>query len=123
MIKLVYCMHRRPGMTMAEFQKHWREVHAPLVKKNAAVLGIRRYVQLHTLDSPFVRELNRQRGCELEPFDGVAEIWLDSLDGFASVLQSEEGRRAVEELAEDERRFIDFERSIVIFAEEHPIIA
>ena len=31
MIKLVYCLRRKPGMTWDEFSTYWREVHAPLV--------------------------------------------------------------------------------------------
>jgi hypothetical protein len=38
------------------------------------------------------------------------------------VSSSEEGQRANETLTEDEARFIDFERSSLFLADEHPII-
>lgn len=44
MFKLTYCLRRKPGMTWDEFSTYWRDVHAPLVKERAEVLGIRRYV-------------------------------------------------------------------------------
>src|SRR5262249_12358508 len=50
MIKLVFCLRRLPHLSRAEFQRYWGETHGPLVRRRAEALGIRRYVQLHTLD-------------------------------------------------------------------------
>ncbi len=122
MIKLVYCLRRQEGMSLAEFHRYWREVHGPLVHKNAAALRVRRYVQVHTLDDAINQALGRQRGNALEPFDGVAELWWDSLDDFLAAGRTEEGRRAARELLEDEKNFIDLERSTIFLAQEHPII-
>ena len=52
MIKLVYCLRRKPGMTWDEFSTYWHDVHAPLVAERAEALGIRRYVQVRTADNP-----------------------------------------------------------------------
>lgn len=51
MIKLTYCLHRLPHLSRAEFQRYWRETHAPLVAAAQQALGIRRYVQCHTMAS------------------------------------------------------------------------
>ena len=51
MIKLVFTLRRRPGMTREEFQHHWREHHAPIVKRHAETLRIRRYVQVHARET------------------------------------------------------------------------
>jgi hypothetical protein len=59
MVKLVFCARRLPHLSRAEFQKYWHENHGPLVKKYAAALGIRRYVQVHTLDHPIRRRSAR----------------------------------------------------------------
>src|SRR5579864_4880657 len=40
MVKAVYMVARKPGLTIQEFQAHWREVHGSLVEK---VPGLRRY--------------------------------------------------------------------------------
>ena len=50
MVKLIFCLHRRPELSREQFQAYWRDKHAPLVASFAPVLGIRRYVQCHTLD-------------------------------------------------------------------------
>ena len=48
MIKVIFCLRRLPGLTREQFQKHWRTVHATLVKKHAKALGVQRYVQMHS---------------------------------------------------------------------------
>src|SRR5439155_7455521 len=77
MVKLVFCARRLPHLSRAEFQRYWREVHGPLVRQHAAVLRIRGYVQVHTLDDPLQEVLRAARGGP-EAFDGVAELWWDS---------------------------------------------
>ena len=32
MIKLVFCLRRQPHLSREEFQRYWRECHAPLVE-------------------------------------------------------------------------------------------
>ena len=121
MIKLVFCVRRRPEMSREEFQRYWREHHAPLVREAAAALGIRRYVQVHTLATPVNDGLRRGRGGP-EEFDGVAELWFESLDALAAAGATPEGRAAGRRLLEDERRFIDLAQSPVWVAEEHAVI-
>jgi uncharacterized protein (TIGR02118 family) len=121
MIKLVFCLRRQPHLSREEFQRYWREHHAPLVREAAAALGARRYVQVHTLTSPVNEGLRRGRGGP-EEYDGVAELWFDSLDTLAASGATPEGRAAGRRLLEDERRFIDLERSPLFVGEEHPII-
>ena len=73
MIKLIVAIHRRPDMTVAEFQDHWRETHARLVKENPATRRyIRKYVQCHTRPDEY------QQG--EAAFDGTAEIWVDTIE-------------------------------------------
>ena len=122
MVKLVFCLHRLPHLSQDEFHRYWLETHGPLVRSRAATLGIRRYVQTHTVDSGINDAVRRGRGGP-EGYDGVAELWYDSLDALMAVASSPEGRAAGEELLEDERRFIDLSRSPLWFAEEHEIVA
>ena len=56
------------------------------------------------------------------PYDGVAELWFESVDAIGSNLSNEAGRRAAAELLEDERRFIDLENSPLWIADEHRIV-
>jgi uncharacterized protein (TIGR02118 family) len=121
MVKLIFCLRRLPGLSREEFQRYWREVHGPLVRRHAAVLRIRRYVQVHTFDDPLNAALQGGRG-SADAFDGVAELWWDSREDLVAATASTEGRAASMELLDDERRFIDHARSPLFVGEEHPIV-
>jgi uncharacterized protein (TIGR02118 family) len=107
-------------MTVEEFQRYWRDVHAPLVAERAEVLGIRRYVQVHTVHPEVNAGLRRRNDDSPEAFDGVAEIWFDDLTAMAN--DDPVVVRASGELLEDERNFIDLSASPLWIAEEHPVI-
>ena len=117
MIKIVMALRRRDDVAAEEFHRYWREEHGPLACRLLEPLNLRRYVQTHTLDTDLNSQLAAARGT-IEAFDGVAELWWDSLDDLLTSLSSEDGQRANAELAEDEARFIDLERSSLFLTEE-----
>jgi len=121
MVKLVYCLRRRSDMTLEEFQRYWLDVHGPLVRSHGDVLRIRRYVQVHTAATPESELLRASRGTP-GPFDGVAELWWDSVEDLIDASATPEGRKAASELLEDEKRFIDLEQSPIWLAREHELI-
>lgn len=121
MLKLVFCLRRLPSLSSDEFQRYWYERHAPLVRTHAVALGIRRYVQLHSLEDPINAALRAGRGGP-EAFDGVAELWWGSRGEMETRLATPEGDRAGRELLEDERRFINLQASPIWIAEERSII-
>jgi uncharacterized protein (TIGR02118 family) len=120
-IKLTFCLRRKDDLTLEEFQRIWLTEHAPLVRKHSETLGIRRYVQVHSAPTPFNDALRASREAP-EGYDGVAELWWDSLDAAAAAASTPEGAAAAAELLADERRFIDHANSPLWIAEEHPII-
>lgn len=121
MIKLTFCLVRLPTLTREAFQAYWLDKHAPLVRRHQAVLGIRRYVQLHSFDPALSADVRVSRGGP-EQFDGVAQLWWDSFDDLAKHLANPKATDAGRELLEDERKFIDLERSPLWWGEEHQII-
>jgi uncharacterized protein (TIGR02118 family) len=120
-IKLVFCLRRRPELSREAFHRIWLEEHGPLVRKHQSTLGIRRYVQVHTAATPLNDALRGSREAP-EAYDGVAELWYDSIDAIGAAASTPEGAQAARELLEDERRFIDHANSPLWLAEEHPII-
>jgi uncharacterized protein (TIGR02118 family) len=122
MVKLIFCLRRRPDVTEEEFHRYWRDEHGPLVARHGPALGIRRYVQLHTVSGP-VNDLLAATRHAPEAYDGVAELWFDDADALVTSAGSGEGRTAAAELARDEERFIDHSRSPLFVAEEHPVIS
>ena len=120
MVKLVYCIARRSDISPDEFQRYWLEEHAPLVSKLADALGAVRYVQSHTVETGLNDALRESRGAG-PGYDGITEVWWESLEALAEGTASATGREAARALLEDERRFIEFEKSSLFVTEEHPI--
>ena len=52
MVKLVFSLRRLPQLSRDDFQRYWREQHAPLVAPPRDALRVPRYVQPHAADSP-----------------------------------------------------------------------
>ena len=113
MVKLFFCLRRKPGMSREEFQRYWREHHAPLVARHAETLGILRYVQAHSLDDELSAAV---RAGGPDPYDGVAELWFELPE------PSEAVDAAGRALYEDEATFIDHSRSPLFLAEENVVI-
>ena len=114
MIRLTTTLRRRPGLSLELFFAHWLNVHAPLVRSHADVLGIRKYVQLHTLAD--------QHDDRDAAYDGLAQIWFDSREDFTARMRSTDGKAAARRVREDERLFIDIERTIAWWGSEHVIL-
>ena len=102
MVKAIYLIRRKPGMSVADFHRYWREVHGSIA---ARIPGMRRYVQCHAIN-----------GAE---YDGAAEAWFDDMEAVRRAVASAEYGAA----RADEARFIDLDRTTLIFTEEVPIIA
>ena len=62
------------------------------------------------------------RSSEPHVYDGQAEIWWDSLGDVIAAVTTPAGQQAAIDLLEDERRFIDLERSPLWIGEEHTVI-
>ena len=119
MVHLIFCLRRLPHLSREEFQRYWREQHAPLVKRHATLLGIKRYVQAHTIDPEMTRGIAAARNSP-DPYDGVAELWFDleELTTPASEARMAAGRA----LLEDEARFIDLPNSPIFLADDNVVI-
>jgi hypothetical protein len=117
-VKLMFCCRRRAELTTEEFQTYWRNSHADLVRSvRAAIPTMTRYVQNHTVFGPMTDGVRDSRGAG-EPYDGVAEIWID-LEATADDPQTMAA--AMQRLLEDELTFVDMPRSSIFFTEEHVI--
>lgn len=105
MIKLIYCISKRPDLTDNEFFHYWKYVHGPMTAK---IPGLRRLVQCHTMRVP-------SRPAD---FDGQAELWFDSLETLAAARQSPEWQAS----SADEANFIDPRQTAYFLTEEHEIL-
>jgi uncharacterized protein (TIGR02118 family) len=122
LLKLTFCLRRRPGLSLAEFQDYWVNKHGPLVRRLQPALGVVRYVQVHRLDGDLADGMRRARGAP-EPYDGVAELWWESEESFRAAGRNVGAREAGRLLLEDEARFIDLANSPLWLNREHLILA
>ena len=119
MIKLTFCLRRRADMSVEEFRRYWKDEHGPLVRDRAEVLGIRKYQQVHTLDEAELHSaLQARNSGSPEPYDGIAEVWVDDVEAFRGGTGTEASRQAARDLLEDEARFIDLANSPMWLGEE-----
>lgn len=87
----------------------------------AEVLQIRRYVLTHSLPADVSAGIRASR--EAPPdFDGVAELWFDSLEAMAQNGRRPEAQAAAALLLEDEKRFIDLSRSPLWWGQERVVV-
>src|SRR5688500_4318048 len=101
MIKLVYCARRRSDITPEKFYDYWLNTHGPLVRGFAEAIRARKYIQSHTLQTDMNESLRASRGME-EPYDGITEVWWDSVADLQAAFATPEGREADRTLTEDE---------------------
>jgi len=106
MIKLVYCITKKAGLTDEEFFRYWKSVHGPI---GARIPRLRKLVQSHRLTLP--GDKNRP------DYDGMAELWFDDVDALLAARQSPEWRASTE----DEANFID-QSKVAYFVSEEQII-
>lgn len=107
MVKLVYCICRKPDLSRDQFIRYWAEVHGPI---GARIPGVRRLVQSYAVAVP-----GDSRPAD---FDGMVELWFDDM---AAILAA---RRSAEWVAStaDEANFVDPSRSAYFVSEERRIL-
>jgi uncharacterized protein (TIGR02118 family) len=120
MIKLVYIIRKRADVSDKDFHEYWLQKHGPLVRKFAAAIKARKYVQSHTIEPQAAAQMSASRKMG-QPFEGITEVWWDSLADLTDGTSTPEGQEAGRQLLEDESKFIDFQKSTIFFTEEHTI--
>lgn len=106
MIKLVYCLTKKPGITDEAFFQYWQHVHGPI---GARIPGLRRLVQS--------QRINISGDARSADFDGMAELWFDDIEALLQARQSPEWKAA----SEDEQNFVDESKVAYFVSEEYEI--
>ncbi len=107
MLKLIYCITKKPGLTDDEFFDYWKTIHGPI---GARIPRLRRLVQSYRRTIP---------GDAHSPdYDGMAELWFDSVEDLLAARQSPEWQAA----SADEANFIDHTKVAYFVSEEGVIL-
>jgi uncharacterized protein (TIGR02118 family) len=120
MIKLVYCLRRRADISPEEFHRYWLNTHGPKVKDAAGKMRALRYIQSHTCEPEVNQAFVTSRGLA-PPYDGITEVWWNSIDDLKAAMADAAGAEAMATLREDESEFVEFSQSCVFMTTEHQI--
>jgi uncharacterized protein (TIGR02118 family) len=107
MVKLVYCITKKAGLSDEEFFRYWRDVHGAI---GARIPGVRKLVQSRRLSVPEDKKP--------PDYDGMAELWFEDVEALLQARRSPEWEAA----SEDETNFIDHKRTAYFVSEEHVIL-
>jgi uncharacterized protein (TIGR02118 family) len=106
-VKPVYCICRKPGLSREAFIRYWAEVHGPI---GARIPGLRKLAHSYAIPAP---------GDRRPPdYDGMAELWFDDLAALLKARESAEWEAATA----DELNFLDPTRSAYFVSEERQIL-
>ncbi len=106
MIKLTALLKRKPGMTRAEFEAYWRDVHGPLVRSTKSGSYVLRYEQHPRVDDG------------RDGWDGITEQWFESVDSFLASLAEDDYKL----IDEDTRKFLDVDGLQFLLTDEPRVI-
>jgi uncharacterized protein (TIGR02118 family) len=94
MVKAIYVVYRKEGISPEEFARHWTEVHAPIARNLPYV----RSYTIHPVTSAMEIEGAKQA-------DGFAVLTWDSMEDFEKAAASPEMAAAGEDAAKFARHF------------------
>lgn len=94
-------------MTDEEFFRYWKDVHGPI---GARIPGLHKLVQSHRL----MISTDKKHA----DYDGMAELWFDSVKTLLAARESAEWKAA----SKDEENFINHKKTAYFVTEEHTIL-
>jgi uncharacterized protein (TIGR02118 family) len=106
MIKVIYCISKKRGLSDDEFFRYWERVHGPI---GARIPRLRRLVQCH--------RINVAEDKHPPDYDGVAELWFDDVEDLVAARETPEWNAA----SADEVNFVDHKRVAYLVSEEYEI--
>jgi len=101
-LKISLFLKKLPEIIDQQFHEHWKNQHVNLAKENKKFMAkTRKYNQVHI--TPELREQAKMFGIPVMDYDGIAEVWVDSLEDWKEVVGDAE---FVKVIAADESLFI-----------------
>lgn len=108
MFKLMVFVAKRADLTMEAFVDHYERRHVPLIEKVAPTPAAYRRIYL-TRDAPL------GRGVDGVDFDAMTELWFADKAAYRAWMAV----ISVDEVAEDEARFMDRARTRAFVTQTH----
>lgn len=110
-LKIIRTVRRRPDLTLEQFKARWMTGHVPLEKKVIEMAPVRRIIASFALP---------ETAGGLQPaFDGMAELYFESLDDIRALFASPVPAM----MRKDEEDFIDLTGEVVRSVSEEYVVA
>ncbi|MDP3767031.1 MAG: EthD domain-containing protein [Dehalococcoidia bacterium] len=110
-LKIIRTVRRRPDLTLEQFKARWMSGHVPLEKKVIEMAPVRRIIASFALP---------ETAGGLQPaFDGMAELYFESLDDIRALFASPVPAM----MRKDEEDFIDLTGEVVRSVSEEYVVA
>lgn len=106
MVKLMYIITPKPGMSRDEFQRYWLHTHAPIVKE---IPHLERYV---------INVFRPRSDATSRAIGGVAEQWFSSVETMRAAF----GTAAAERARADISNFAEVAQSVSGLVDEHIVV-
>jgi len=117
MTTLIVCIKRRPGLSRAEFLRHWGESHGPLLRSCADFTRhLVSYVQYHPIGEEPVAAQFGVSG----DYDGVAVLSFRNAEAMAQAFAEP---RYLADVAPDEPHFVDIANCLSFVAQPNVVKA
>ena len=111
-VKFISLMRRPAHLTHEQFVDYHRNNHANTFMADPTAQRLcRKYIQSHTIPSGL-------HGFPASTFDGVTELWFDTLEDFNQVFTS---ARYNDIVRPDEHKFVDLPNSEVLLVVENSV--
>jgi hypothetical protein len=112
MIKLLFLLKRKPGITLEQFRDYYESTHSKLIPSGAS--GAKRYFRKYLSPLP-----KRTDPADAEPYyDCIMEIWFEDEEALRNAPFNTD-RELQRIIKEDELRFLDVTKLHGFTYEEH----
>jgi len=112
-VKVLFPLFRKDGTSKEQFFKYWQEPHSELVQSLLQDLGAYKYEQLERLPGASKKRYGASKANPglYETCDGVAIVWWQDIETKERASLLAKARRAAKVLHDDEKRFLDMQKS------------
>jgi len=117
MIRLLYCVRKKPELTQAQFRQYWNDpAFDTLIQQVTEQSNALSHTKTLALQVEATARIVSDRGTQ-DPYDGVLEYWWENGADILDLMDSPAGQELLSKTKEHQAQFIDFSRSAVFFTE------
>ena len=119
MIKLMFCVRRKPDLSVAEFRSRWKD-HQVFSRSIAREMRAVRVTHSTTLAIAENETFQLTRGTA-EPFDAVMEVWWKDSGPVTEGFKNKRIQEMLLRMRADQKNIMDLPNSMIFFTSEDEV--